>query len=111
MWQFLSAVGVVVLVVGAVAWAFTDGAGRQTILVSGGLTMVVQGATFAIARSMRSANPMVGWGLGSLVRLGSLVLYALVVARLWHAPVTPALLSYAAMLFVSMVVEPVFLKR
>lgn len=107
---FLALVAGVALV-GAVAWAFTDAAGRQVVLVSGGVAVVVQMAAFAVARSLREKQLLLGWGLGSLVRLISLVLYAVIVARLWRAPITPALLSFVAMLFVTTVVEPIFLKR
>lgn len=100
-----------VLLVGAIAWAFSDDAGRQTVLVSGGLAVAVQLAAFAIARAMREKRLMLGWGLGSVLRLATLVLYAVIVARLWRAPITPALLSLVGMLFVTTVFEPIFLKR
>ena len=96
---------------GALAWAFTDAASRQVVLVSAGVAVVVQMAAFAVARSLRDKQLLLGWGLGSLLRLISLVLYAVIVARLWLAPITPALLSFVGMLFVTTVVEPIFLKR
>jgi hypothetical protein len=97
--------------VGLVAWAFTDATGRQTVLVSAAVAVAVQMAAFAVARSLRGKHLLLGWGLGSLVRLISLVLYAVIVARLWRAPITPALLSYVGMLFVTTVVEPLFLRK
>ena len=100
-----------IAVVGTVAWAFTDAAGRQTVVVSALVTAVVQAAAFATTRALSKKQMWVGWGLGSLIRLISLVLYAVIVARLWRAPITPALLSFAGMLFVTTVVEPIFLKR
>lgn len=98
-------------VVGLVSWVFTDTPGRQAVLVSAGVAVVVQVGAFAVARSLREKQLWLGWGLGSLLRLMSLVLYALIVARLWRAPIAPALLSLAGMLFVTTVVEPIFLKR
>jgi hypothetical protein len=109
--QYFLALVAGVALVGLVAWAFTDEAGRQTVLVSAGVAVVVQMAAFAITRSMREKQLWLGWGLGSLVRAISLVLYAVIVARLWRAPVTPALLSLVGMLFVTTVLEPIFLKR
>jgi hypothetical protein len=109
--QFFLAVLAGVVGVGLVAWAFADAPGKQTVLVSAGLALVVQMAAFAVGRAMREKQMWLGWGLGSLIRAVSLVLYAVVVARLWRAPITPALLSFAGMLFVTTVVEPLFLKR
>jgi hypothetical protein len=98
--------------VGLVAWPFTEGLARQTVLVSGGLAVVVQTAAFSITKAMKDKEQlMLGWGLGSLLRLVALVLYAVFVARLWRAPITPALLSFVGMLFVTTLVEPIFLKR
>jgi len=109
--QYLSVVVGGIVVVGAIAWAFTDSAGRQTVLVSAAAAVVVQMAAFSVTRALRERHLMLGWGLGSLLRFGALVLYAVIVARLWRAPVAPALLSFVGMLFVTTVVEPVFLKR
>lgn len=110
-WLYLAAVSATVLVLGGIGVAVTDSVGRQTVVASGVVTLAVQAAAFAVARAMRTRNLMLGWGLGSVIRLLAVVLYAVVVARLWRAPVTPALLSLAAFLFVSTLVEPVFLRR
>jgi len=97
--------------VGGVAWMLAPASSRQAVFVSGGLAMVTQLMAFAIARALREKQVFLGWGLGSLLRLFALVLYAAIVARLWRAQVAPALLSFVAMLFVTTVVEPIFLKR
>lgn len=103
----------IIAVVGAIAAAFTagEGGGRQAILASAALALVVQLLAFGVARLLQPRHLLLGWGLGSVMRLVALVLYAVVVAKLWRAPITPALLSFAAFLFVTTVVEPVFLKR
>ena len=108
---YLAACAAAVVVVGALAILATDAAGRQTILASALAALVVQAGAFGLARSMRDRNIIVGWGLGSLLRVVALVLYAVIVARLWRAQLTPALLSFAGFLFVTTLVEPVFLKR
>ena len=107
---YAAACVILVALVGAIAWAFVDPAGRQGLVVSAGLTVVLQLVAFGIARGMQRRNLMVGWGLGSLLRLVALVIYALVVARLWRAPLAPALLSFVTMLFVTTIVEPIFLR-
>jgi hypothetical protein len=96
---------------GALAWAFTDAAGHRVVLASAAIEFAVQVLAFTVARLLQPRNLLLGWGLGSVLRLVALVVYAVVVARLWRAPLTPALLSFAAFLFVTTVFEPVFLKR
>ena len=108
---YLLAVLATMTVVGAVVWYVVDPADRVTVLASAGLTVVVQMAGFAVARAFRDTNLMLGWGLGSILRLTALVLYAVFVARLWRASLTPALLSFVGFLFLTTVLEPVFLKR
>ena len=51
------------------------------------------------------------WGLGSILRLLAVVLYGVVVAKLLPHSLAPALLSFVAFLFLTTVVEPVFLRR
>lgn len=101
----------IVAVISAVAFAFTDPAGRQVVIASACLALAVQMLAFAVARLLQPRHLLLGWGLGSAMRFTALVLYAVVVAKLWRAPIAPALLSFAAFLFVTTVVEPVFLKR
>ena len=109
----LYALGCVIAIalVGAIAWAFTDAAGHRVILSSAALALAIQIVAFTVARLLQPRHLLLGWGLGSVLRLVGLVIYALVVAKFWKAPLTPALLSLAAFLFVTTVFEPVFLKR
>ena len=101
----------IILVVGGVAWVLTGPDGRPTVLAAAAVAFGVQLIAFAIARHMQAGNVFLGWGLGSLLRLITLALFALIVARLWRAPLTPALLSLAGFFFITTVVEPLFLKR
>ena len=100
-----------IALVGAIAWSFVDDAGQSAMLISAGLALVVQMVAFAVARGMRRRNMMLGWGLGSLLRLAMLVVYALVAAKAMRASLTPALVSFVGFLFVTMVIEPIFLKQ
>lgn len=109
--QYAATCLVIIAVVGAVAWVFVSPAGRQAVLASAALALGVQAIAFSVARLLQPRHLLLGWGLGSVLRLAALVLYALVVAKLWRAPLTPALLSLVAFLFVTTVVEPVFLRR
>ena len=96
---------------GAIAWSFVSAAGRSALLVSAGLAVATQMVAFGIARGMRRRNVMVGWGLGSLLRIVVLVVYALVAAKTMRASLTPALVSFVGFLFVTTVIEPIFLKQ
>lgn len=109
--QYAASCLVIIAVIAAIGWAFTNEAGRRAVLASALLALGVQMIAFTVARLLRPRHLLLGWGLGSVLRLVALVLYAVVVARLWRAPLTPALLSFAAFLFATTVVEPIFLKR
>lgn len=102
---------VTVALLGAIAWGFLDPAGRSMILVSGGLAVGVQLVAFTLARLFARRNLLLGWGLGSVLRLAVLVTYAILVAKVWQAPLAPALLSFVGFLFVTTVIEPVFLRQ
>ena len=101
----------IVLVIAGIAWAFTPPSGHPAIVASACLAFAVQMVAFAIVRLMQPRHLMLGWGLGSVLRAVALVLYAIVVAKFWRAPITPALLTFVAFLFATTVVEPIFLKR
>lgn len=109
--MYLSACVVAIAVIGGISALFTEGLGRQAILASAVLALVVQLLAFTVARMFRDRHVFVGWGMGSAMRFIALALYAVIVAKLWGAPVMAALLSFAAFLFVTTVIEPLFLKR
>ena len=109
--QFAAASAVVVL---GSAWAitvlFAGPLVAQAVWTSAVLAFGVQLVTFAIAWPFLARNPLMGWGLGSLLRLLALVLYALVGVRSFGLAAAPALLSLAGFFFVSMLLESLFLK-
>ena len=94
-----------------VASAFLAGPDRQAVWVSASLAFVVQMVAFMVVQVLPAKDLMLGWGLGAILRLMSVVIFGLFVAKVWRAPIAPALISYALFLFVTTVVEPVFLKR
>lgn len=107
-------VGLCALIIAGLAGvtaAFVAGPARLVVAASASLAFVVQMIAFMVVRVLPPRQVMLGWGLGAVLRLMSVVIYGLFVAKVWRAPVAPALLSYAAFLFVTTVVEPVFLKR
>jgi hypothetical protein len=52
---------------------------------------------------------MKGWGIGALLRVAVLALYGVVGPRALGLPLAPALVSFALFVFVSTVIEPLFL--
>jgi hypothetical protein len=51
------------------------------------------------------------WGAGALLRFVALVVYALVAVKVVGLPSLPALLSLFVFFFLSMLLEPLFLRR
>ena len=82
----------------------------QAIWISAAVAYLTQVAAFPAVRKLTASNLMVGWGMGSLVRLGTLLIYVLVGALVLKLSMTPALVSLALFYFVSMVIEPLFLR-
>lgn len=108
---FAVVTAVVVVVGGLVMGLVYPGpAARHAIVVSAGVALVVQLIAFAIARaaSLRS-SAIAGWGLGALLRMLVLAVYALVVVQALGLVSAPALISLALFFFVSTLVEPLLL--
>src|SRR6185503_6295088 len=78
--------------------------------ISAALAWVTQLAAFPAVRRLTSANLMTGWAVGSVVRMGTLLVYALIGALVLKLSMTPALVGLATFYFVSMVIEPLFLR-
>lgn len=73
------------------------------------IAFAVQLLAFAIARPFVKTNPIAGWGLGSLVRFAVVMLHAFVGVPALGLASGPALISLVGFLFVTMIVEPLFL--
>ena len=82
---------------------------RRAIVISGVIAFVVQMFAFSIARMVSRENIIAGWGLGALMRMLALGVYAIVLVRVLGLPSAPALLSLAAFFFLSTLVEPLLL--
>lgn len=90
--------------------AYTSEAARQAALVAAAVALVVQGITWGIIRRMGPAQVMAAWGAGALVRAVALVAFAVLGPRVAGLPLEPAAVSLAVFLFVTTLVEPLFLK-
>jgi hypothetical protein len=105
---------VMIAIIAVAAWLLTlalTGSGASfAIGVSAAVAAVVQIAAFSLTQSMGSHNPIAAWGAGALVRMFALFAYAIVAVKLAGLPAAPALVSLAVFFFVSMLLEPVFLR-
>lgn len=112
-----------VLAFAAVAGALTAGAAavmtivwstaaeERAIWVSAAIAFVVQMLAFAVATIVKRDQIILGWGLGALMRLVTLSVYALVFVHPLGLPATAALVSLAMFFFLSTLVEPLLLAR
>jgi len=86
---------------------------QNAMLVSAGLAFAVQLAAYALLAPAKAAKGAAGeliarWGVGAVMRLVVLVLYA-VLARVMHLPLDAALISFGVFLFLTMMAEPLLL--
>lgn len=98
------------VVAGLLALFFQAPGERAAILVSAGVALVVQLLVFSGLRLAPRQHMIAAWGLGTLVRFAMLALYAFVVVKALALPAAAALVGFAACLFVSTLLEPLFLK-
>lgn len=83
----------------------------RAVWTSAVIALGVQVLSFVIAKPFVATNPIAGWGLGSLLRMLVLMLYAVVGTQALGLVAGPALMSLVGFLFVTMLVEPLFLKQ
>jgi hypothetical protein len=103
-----------IAVVGLVGWlltlAFRGGANASAIRTSAIVAVVVQVAAFAVTKSLAATNVVAAWGAGALVRLLTLMVYALLAVKVLGLAPVAALLSIAVFFFLSTLLEPLFLR-
>lgn len=84
---------------------------RHALSISAITAFIVQVAAFLVARTMaQRKNVMAGWAIGIALRFGALAIFALVVVPRLGLPLQASLLGLATFLFVSTLIEPLFLK-
>ena len=97
------------LVAGIFLVAVTDPAGRRAVLFSLALAFGLQLAAFALAYLAGPRRAMQARAVAATARFVVLAVYALVLLEPLGLPATPALLSFAAFLFLLLLLEPRFL--
>jgi hypothetical protein len=104
-----------VAMIAAVAWlltmAFPGPRDAAAIRLSAIVAIVVQLVAFAVTRTIVQRHLIAGWGAGSLLRFLTLVVYALLAVKVLGMPPVAALVSLATFLFLSTLIEPLFLRR
>lgn len=103
-------VALVALLGWILGYFFPSPAEHRAIWISAGIAVVVQAVTFAIMRLVPREQMMAGWGIGAFLRFAVLGLHGLVLAKALGLPSGAALVSLAAFLFASTIVEPLLLK-
>jgi hypothetical protein len=97
------------------AWGITllrpESAVARAVWTSAVIAFGVQVLAFAVARQFTATNAVAGWGLGSLLRFAALLLHAFVGVKALGLASGPALFSLAGFLFITMLVEPLFLTK
>jgi hypothetical protein len=107
------AAGIIIAATLVLRMLFTTPAQRYAMLVSAGLAFAVQLGAYALVMPGRTGQGpagelMIRWGMGAVIRLMALVLFALV-ARVMQLPLDAALVSLAVFFFLTMMAEPLLL--
>jgi hypothetical protein len=107
----LSGVGLIAVCGAALTVLFPSALDRRAIAISALVALMVQMLTFSVARGIGPQHVIAGWGLGAALRLVVLTVFALLVVDRVGLPLPSAIISLAVFLFVTTVIEPLFLSR
>ncbi len=103
------------VLIATVGWvltlAFPGPQDAAAIRLSALIAAVVQLVAFAVTMALSRRHLIAGWGAGSLLRFATLVGYALIAVKVLGVAAVAALVSLATFLFLSTLIEPLFLRR
>jgi len=100
-----------ILVVGALLSLLFHAPGDAAgIWLSAAIAVAVQLAAFPLGRLAGVNNVMARMGTGAILRLLTIVVWALLVAKVIMLPLTAALVSMAAFFFLTTLLEPLLIK-
>ena len=94
-----------------ITWLRPEPEIARAVWSSAVIALGTQWLAFALAKPFVKENPIAGWGLGSLVRFAVVGVHAVVGVKALGLVSGPALLSLVGFLFVTMLVEPLFLRQ
>lgn len=100
---------IAVLAVLLTTFVWSDEASTRAVWLSAAMSAAVQVVTFASAARAGRLHVMTAWGVGVLLRMAVVALWAFVGVPALSLSMTPALLSLVIFLFVSTLIEPFFL--
>jgi len=110
LWFALTTASIALVGAALLSRLFSEPNAPTAVWFSAVAAVVVQLATYGIARRYAlTGDVMKGWGIGALIRVAVLALYGFVAPRMFELPLAPALISFAMFVFVSTVIEPLFL--
>jgi hypothetical protein len=109
--QFAGASAAIIAVAALVlALVFSGPDEPRAVWTSAVFALVVQVGSFILARRLGRRQMMLGWGAAAGLRFVSLVVYAVVVAKVVGLPIAPALIGLATFFFLTSLIEPLFLR-
>ncbi len=83
----------------------------RAIWTSVGVAVVVQVLALLVGRSFGRDRMIIGWGMGALLRLLTVLIYGFAVVPALGLPMAPALLSLVVIFFVTTLFEPFLLTK
>lgn len=83
----------------------------RAIWTSVGIGVAVQVLALLIGRSFGKDRMLVGWGVGALLRLVTVMVYGFAIVPALRLPMAPALLSLVVILFITTLFEPFLLTK
>lgn len=108
---FAATCAVVIAVALALLLPAMRGAGaRRALWIDAWVSLVVQLLAFTVVRRIARRNVIAGWGVGVIIRFATIVLFALAIVPRLGLPVLAALLGMAIFLFITTLLEPLFLR-
>ena len=111
----MATIGLVLVVGALLSLAFRGPGDHGAIWLSAAIAVAVQLAVQLAADSLArlagaNNNLMARMGTGALLRLLTVVVYAILAAKVIGVPVVAALISLAVFLFLSTLIEPLLIK-
>jgi hypothetical protein len=95
---------------GLLSLAFRGPGDRSAVWTSAGVGVVLQLVAFGVGRAVGYAGLTARMGAGALVRFVGLIAYAFLAALAFRLPPVAALVTLAAVLFASSLLEPLLIR-
>jgi hypothetical protein len=107
----LAAAAMIAASMGALMLLFRGADERHALALTALVVFAVHLVAFAVARWLKQRHVWLAWGAGSVLRLGTLIVWAVLVVKVLAVPVVPALIGCAMFLFLPTLIEPLLLLK